>query len=154
MMNDQEEIRGWALSLAQAGLDVAGQRALEAREPWRAKPVGFWDAVEIAVAKLATEPKPAFWAFDYSGDAYDACQCDHRIKVGDLLVIESEKVVGMADAWPVAISAAAGKFHVAKDAGYFISMDGMGASAAQLAAAIAECKKRGWPLHAIFSSEG
>ena len=49
--------------------------------------------------------------FDSTAEAYDACQCDEDIKRGDLLVIESEGVVGVADTWPYAITEAHGELH-------------------------------------------
>jgi hypothetical protein len=49
--------------------------------------------------------------FCSSGEAYDATQCDENIKNGDLLVIESEGVIGIADTWPVAVTVAYGKLH-------------------------------------------
>lgn len=55
--------------------------------------------------------------FDGTGEAYDACQCDENIKTGDTLVIESEGVVGLAWAWPVAVSKAHGHFHRVKEGG-------------------------------------
>ena len=55
-------------------------------------------------------------AFDTTGDAYDACQCspqtgDDAIATGDTLLVTREGVVGIAWAWPIAISAAAMDFH-------------------------------------------
>ncbi|MEU4095517.1 hypothetical protein [Streptomyces sp. NPDC026673] len=45
-------------------------------------------------------------------DAYDATQCRDGIRDGDVLVVESAKVVGFLDAaWPVAITEAHGEFH-------------------------------------------
>lgn len=52
--------------------------------------------------------------FESSGDAYDACQCDDGIKDGDVLVIESEGVVGVADTWPFAVTVAHGELHTIK----------------------------------------
>lgn len=49
--------------------------------------------------------------FPSTAQAYDACQCDDSIKKGDLLVIESEKVVGIADTWPVAVTDERGSLH-------------------------------------------
>jgi len=49
--------------------------------------------------------------FESTVDAYNACQCDEGIKQGDLLVIESEGVVGVADTWPYAITEAHGSLH-------------------------------------------
>jgi hypothetical protein len=43
--------------------------------------------------------------FDSTGDAYDASQTDESISNGDVLVVESERVVGvLVDAWPVAVT--------------------------------------------------
>lgn len=49
--------------------------------------------------------------FSSTGAAYDACQCDAEIKDGDILVIPSEGVVGIADTWPFAITAKRGALH-------------------------------------------
>jgi hypothetical protein len=49
--------------------------------------------------------------FGSTGEAYDACQCDDDINFGDTLVIESEKVVGLAWVWPVAITEEKGELH-------------------------------------------
>jgi hypothetical protein len=51
------------------------------------------------------------WHFDSTGDAYDATQCREEIKSGDILVIASEGVVGIADTWPFAITEAHGHLH-------------------------------------------
>ena len=55
-------------------------------------------------------------AFDTTGEAYDACQCRDDIATGDTLVVEKEGVVGIAWAWPVAVSAAAMDFHTVETA--------------------------------------
>lgn len=49
--------------------------------------------------------------FPDSGLAYDACQCDEGIAKGDLLIIESECVIGVADTWPIAVSREHGALH-------------------------------------------
>lgn len=49
--------------------------------------------------------------FETTGEAYDACQCDDAIHNGDVLLIPSEGVVGIADTWPVAVTFEAGKLH-------------------------------------------
>lgn len=49
--------------------------------------------------------------FASSGDAYNACQCSDDIKTGDILIIPSEKVVGLAWTWPIAVSTARGELH-------------------------------------------
>lgn len=58
--------------------------------------------------------------FDSTADAYDACQtgmASYNVSCvnGDLLVIESEGVVGVCDTWPVAVTVAHGELHAAKD---------------------------------------
>lgn len=76
--------------------------------------------------------------FDGTGDAYDACQCDEDIKTGDTLVIEEKGfrqykgrdedgfrvyaddpkdivVVGLAWAWPLAVTVEQGELHDIKD---------------------------------------
>ncbi len=55
--------------------------------------------------------------FDSTGEAYDACQCDDTINTGDVLVIESEQVVGVAHTWPVAITRNNGVLHQLKEGG-------------------------------------
>ncbi|WP_324787162.1 hypothetical protein [Streptomyces sp. H51] len=55
---------------------------------------------------------PRVHRFDDTVEAYDATQCREDIRDGDVLVVESEKVVGFLDAaWPVAITEAHGEFH-------------------------------------------
>ena len=56
--------------------------------------------------------------FETSGDAYDASQTRDDIRDGDVLVVESEGVVGiMVAAWPTAVTQKLGAFHeLASDA--------------------------------------
>lgn len=49
--------------------------------------------------------------FDTTGEAYDATQYRNDIKVGDLLIIESERVIGVAYTWPIAVTAKHGNLH-------------------------------------------
>lgn len=49
--------------------------------------------------------------FDTTADAYDACQCDEYITMGDILLIASERVVGIAATWPMAVTPNAGALH-------------------------------------------
>lgn len=49
--------------------------------------------------------------FYESGSAYDACQCSEGISDGDILVIESEEVIGVAGTWPVAVTVKNGELH-------------------------------------------
>ena len=50
-------------------------------------------------------------AFESTGEAYDACQCNEEIKNGDILVVSSEQVIGIACTWPFAITENNGSFH-------------------------------------------
>jgi hypothetical protein len=49
--------------------------------------------------------------FGSTGEAYDACQCDEGIRDGDVLVVEPEGVVGVADTWPFAVTRETGVLH-------------------------------------------
>jgi hypothetical protein len=49
--------------------------------------------------------------FDSTGEAYDESQTEDYIKDGDVLVVESERVVGfLLKAWPTALTSAHGAF--------------------------------------------
>ena len=50
-------------------------------------------------------------SFNTTVEAYDACQCDENIHMGDLLLIPSENVVGIAHTWPFAVSEECGALH-------------------------------------------
>lgn len=50
-----------------------------------------------------------------TGAAYDACQCDDDINDGDILLIPSEQVVGVADTWPFAVTKKSGDLHGVSD---------------------------------------
>jgi len=49
--------------------------------------------------------------FASTGRAYDATQCDETILNGQTLFIPSEGVVGLAETWPVAVTAEIGDLH-------------------------------------------
>jgi hypothetical protein len=49
--------------------------------------------------------------FETTAAAYDACQCDSSLKDGDILIIQSERVVGVVDTWPMAVTVDHGKLH-------------------------------------------
>ena len=49
--------------------------------------------------------------FETTADAYDATQCDPEVKKGDILIIESERDIGIADTWPVAVTREHGALH-------------------------------------------
>jgi len=52
--------------------------------------------------------------FNNSGEAYDFCQC-HDATDGDILIIPSEEVIGVADTWPLAITVPHGELHTPQD---------------------------------------
>ncbi|MET7631816.1 hypothetical protein ABZS53_15370 [Streptomyces sp. NPDC005499] len=56
--------------------------------------------------------EPAVHTFDDTVEAYDATQCREDIRDGDVLVIESESVVGIAWTWPFALTEAFGELHI------------------------------------------
>jgi hypothetical protein len=66
--------------------------------------------------------------FDSTSDAYDATQCDATIRNGHTLMIDNEKVIGLASAWPVALTVEHGCLHpvvgdgasIIQDAGWTI----------------------------------
>jgi hypothetical protein len=113
--------------------------------------------------------------FGDTGDAYDFCQCSDDINTGDLLVIEregdeyhdAEHVVGLAWAWPIAVTAAPGKLHSVNPADgeapadtvskLLIDMADSNAANAvriveQARKAIAYAVERGWPLCPCFDA--
>lgn len=58
---------------------------------------------------------PAVWTFESTGDAYDACQVRDDIEDGDVLVIERERVIGIAYTWPFALTEEYGELHTLND---------------------------------------
>lgn len=46
-----------------------------------------------------------------TGDAYDCSNCDDDFKIGDILVIPTESVIGFVWAWPFAITIDHGALH-------------------------------------------
>lgn len=83
--------------------------------------------------------------FDSTVRAYDATQSDDKIKKGDVLIIESEKVVGLADTWPVAVTEWAGELHgILADT----SLEKLGFSDKSIALARDAAKTLGFPLMA------
>lgn len=147
-MIDMDKVRECAEGVAMAFTADQYESTIAFMANVAREPAEYWDAVRAELVRLEAEPKPAFWSFYSTGEAYDACQCDARIKSGDMLVIERERVVGMAWAWPVAITAQAGKLHQAKGPDVITAADGMGATREQLEAAWAECITRGWRIAA------
>ncbi|MFF5045644.1 hypothetical protein [[Kitasatospora] papulosa] len=97
-------------------------------------------AVEVVEATATPAPvvdeetparTPAVHRFETSSDAYDATQALDGISDGDVIVVESEKVVGfLVRAWPAAITVARGSLHMVsapdrehEDGAYAASVD-------------------------------
>lgn len=58
--------------------------------------------------------------FESSAEAYDATQIGEsdrgdRVEFGDILIIPSEKIVGVCDTWPFAVTKECGSLHAVKD---------------------------------------
>ena len=55
--------------------------------------------------------------YEDTSSAYDDTQSQYLNEVvnGDILVIESEKVVGVADTWPVSVTSERGELHSLKE---------------------------------------
>ena len=54
---------------------------------------------------------PTIHTFDTTGAAYDACQAGEGITDGDILIVHSEGVIGVADTWPFAVTEKRGELH-------------------------------------------
>jgi len=50
--------------------------------------------------------------FRSTREAYDATQSSEDVRAGDLLIVASEKVIGVAYAWPFAITHEHGVLHI------------------------------------------
>ena len=84
-----------------------------------------------------------------TGGAYDRCQWDDSWATGDILVIESARVIGLVGTWPLAITAARGELHSAdSDPRGWTGRDAMPAVIRHIDAALEMARTRGWPLAA------
>lgn len=83
--------------------------------------------------------------FNSTEEAYDACQCSDDIQKGDLLVVEKEEVIGVADTYPVAVTMERGEFHglplMPRPVAYFLEN---GLPVESLVAAESMAAGRGW----------
>ena len=87
--------------------------------------------------------------FDTTGEAYDATQCFEEIKTGDILVIESERVVGIADTWPVAVTKERGHLHAPAEGVTLVEcFERRKVTPDHVAAAKRVAHGRGWPVRA------
>ena len=119
----------------------------------------YWDEAQgeytqrldgtLAVKKTAVQVHE----FETSGQAYNRVQTEDWIKNGDVLVIPSEKVVGIAfSAWPAAVTKARGHLHgftdpTAPPAGEsYDTPEEVAAWAEGWAKAREVAQEKGWPL--------
>lgn len=84
--------------------------------------------------------------FETSGEAYDATQYRDDIANGDVLLVVSEGVVGVADTWPVAVTIAAGKLHTPGEGYSLASVFEGRAAAVGIAAAKAVATRHGFAV--------
>lgn len=98
---------------------------------------------EDAVVEPTVEDGPRVHRFDDTDTAYDITQTEERvhrgIRDGDVLVVESEGVVGvLTNAWPVALTEAHGQFHLMSERYLIREMnDGRFAASADVAERVA-----------------
>ncbi|APD18629.1 hypothetical protein SEA_PAPAYASALAD_50 [Streptomyces phage PapayaSalad] len=70
------------------------------------------DAARLWIKRVGHAPALLTHQFPSTEEAYDATQCREDINDGDVLVIESEKVVGfLRRSWPAAVTAENGELH-------------------------------------------
>lgn len=82
--------------------------------------------------------------FESTGAAYDAAMSDDRIRKGDVLVVKSEEVVGLADTWPVAVTLEAGQLHHVRDD---LTLEGYGFEPESVDQAEHVAARYGFPLN-------
>jgi hypothetical protein len=83
--------------------------------------------------------------FESSGEAYDRIQWDDHIRTGRIFTVESEKIVGIAWAWPIAVTAEHGELSSTKrDPRQWKDEEPKIATSVAAALELARCK--GWTL--------
>ena len=83
--------------------------------------------------------------FDSTVAAYAATQSDDQVNEGDVLIIESEKIVGLASTWPVAVTELSGELHHLEGAWPLAKL---GFSKKSIDLARDAANSHGWPLFA------
>ncbi len=83
--------------------------------------------------------------YETSGEAYDASQCE--LQTGTVMHIPSEKVIGIADTWPMAVTIEIGKLHGIAQ-GYSLErfMRNVGFMAGDVQEAVALADLMGYPV--------
>jgi hypothetical protein len=82
-----------------------------------------------------------------TGEAYNLSNCDERWATGTVFVVESERVVGVAWAWPLAVTAERGALHsTGHHPSQWTDDPDIPVLAKGADLAIAEARRRGWAL--------
>lgn len=84
--------------------------------------------------------------FRTTDEAYDHTRWSEKISGGDLLIVPSEGVIGIAHDWPVAVTASRGQLH-ACTSGYAFTIF----HPSIIFAAIYEARARGYELDHTFA---
>jgi len=89
--------------------------------------------------------------FPSSGAAYDACNSREEMVTGRIFTVESEQIVGISWAWPIAVTQQSGKIHtVNRDPRTWKRAPKGGFEEPEIAAAVKEairlCQFKGWPV--------
>ena len=85
--------------------------------------------------------------FDDSGEAYNRCNSDAHMHTGRIFTVPSEKIVGIAWAWPIAVTAVCGKLHSAStDPRTWTGSDAEPEIAAAVEKALELARSNGWTL--------
>lgn len=82
--------------------------------------------------------------FQSTAAAYDAAMSSDDVETGDVLVIPSERVVGLADTWPVAVTVEGGELHHVRDG---MTLEAYGFTAERVVAAEVIATSLGFPLN-------
>jgi len=90
--------------------------------------------------------------FRSSGAAYDACMTDEAMTFGTIFMVPSEQIVGIAWAWPVAVTLNGGHLHALEGDSSTARLDFEVAQAVPVAAALALAV--GWDLASFVSCMG
>ena len=75
-------------------------------------PMGDWNEGGLNFIEKSSGAR--VWEISDSATAYDLCQTEDDIRIGDVLFIPSEKIVGFAGVWPIAITDNCGELHKVK----------------------------------------
>ena len=83
--------------------------------------------------------------------AYDRCQWDEQVADGVILLVETERVVGLAGTWPVAVTVAQGQLHsIMQDGSVERLAADMHWETEQIIAAVDLALERGWEVDRQF----